>query len=102
METIYYTATETAKLIRKELKMLFPTVKFSVRTESRGTIYVSFTGTKLLGEAVNNLVRKYRGCDFDGMTDSKNYITHELADGRKVKYGSDFIFVFLSDIDSAA
>ena len=101
METIYYSATETAKFIRKELKMVFPTIKFSIRTQSRGTIYISFTGTKLAGDAVNQLVKKYRGCDFDGMTDSKNYITHEV-EGRKVNYGSDFIFVFLTDIESAA
>ena len=94
METIYYTATETAKLIRKELKMIFPTIKFSIKKSSGSAIWVSFQGTSLQGEAVNALVRKYRGCDFDGMTDSKNYLTHEV-NGQKISYGADFIFVHL-------
>lgn len=99
METIYYSSTETAKLIRQHLKMVFPTVKFSVRKDG-GSITVSFEGTRLLGEAVNKLVSKYRGCDFDGMTDSKSYVTHEV-NGQKVSYGADFIFVYLTDVDAA-
>jgi hypothetical protein len=100
METIYYSSTETAKLIRQHLKMVFPTVKFSVRKTSGSAITVSFEGTRLLGEAVNKLVSKYRGCDFDGMTDSKNYLTHEV-NGQKVSYGADFIFVYLTDVEAA-
>ena len=97
METIYYSATETAKMIRKELKMNFPAIKFSVKQSSGGAIWVSFKGTSLQGEAVNALVRKYRGCDFDGMTDSKNYLTHEV-NGQKVSYGADFVFVQLEKV----
>jgi hypothetical protein len=100
MQITYYSSTETAKIIRQELKMIFPTVKFSVRKTGHNSIAVSFTGTKLLGEAVNKLVSKYRGGYFDGMTDSMNYITHMVND-KPVSYGADFIFVYLTDVDAA-
>ena len=96
METIYYSSTETAKLIRQHLKMVFPSVKFSVRKDG-GSITVSFEGTRLMGDAVNALVREYRGGDFDGMTDSMNYVTHEV-NGQKISYGANFIFVYLTEI----
>lgn len=98
METIYYSATETAKLIRKELKQVFPWLKFSVKKTGYNSIRVTFTGTPDEGHMVNLLVRQYRGCDFDGMTDSKNYIRHE-KDGKRISYGADFIFV---DLELAA
>lgn len=100
METTYYTAKETAQLIRQHLKMVFPTVKFSVRTRNHRVVEVAFTGTRLAGEAVNKLVQQYRGGNFDGMTDSMNYIKHNV-NGKPVSYGADFIFVYLDDIDVA-
>lgn len=98
-DVVYYSSAETAKMIRQELKMLFPTVKFSVRKTSHSAIAVSFEGTRLLGEAVNKLVSKYRGGYFDGQTDSMNYITHNV-NGQRVSYGADFIFVYLTDVDA--
>jgi hypothetical protein len=99
METIYYSSTETAKLIRQELKQKFPAVKFSVRKTSYSAIAVAFEGTREQGDAVNILVRKYRGGEFDGQTDSMNYITHEV-NGQRVSYGANFIFVYLDEIAS--
>lgn len=98
-DVVFYSSAETAKMIRQELKMLFPTVKFSVRKTSGSAIAVSFEGTRLLGEAVTKLVSKYRGGYFDGQTDSMNYITHDV-NGQRVSYGADFIFVYLTDVDA--
>ena len=98
MEATYYSATETAKLIRKELKAVFPWIKFSVRKSGHNSIRVGFTGTPDEGHMVNLLVREFRGCDFDGMTDSKNYLAHE-KNGQRIYYGADFIFV---DLEVAA
>lgn len=96
METIYYTATETAKMIRAELKVKFPGVKFSVRKSSSSCIWVSFNGTHLMGDLVNATVQNFRGADFDGMTDSESTTYHELH-GDRVHFGSRYIFL---DVDT--
>lgn len=92
METIYYTATETAKMIRAELKIMFPGIKFSVRKSSSSCIWISFNGTHLMGDIVNEVAQNYRGADFDGMTDSESSTYHELH-GDRVHFGSRYIFV---------
>lgn len=88
---IYIKATDAAKLLRKDLKAAFPTTKFSVRTEYTGTIWIQFDGTSEMLDAVNAIARNYRGADFDGMTDSTNYVTHQV-NGEDVKYGCNYIF----------
>lgn len=89
----HFSTTDTAKLIRAELKAKFPGVKFSVKSSKYSggsSIRVSWTDgptTKL----VDAVVQPFAGATFDGMTDSKDYITGEL-DGEPVKFGADFIF----------
>jgi hypothetical protein len=99
MATItYISATETAKLIRKELKESFPNTKFSVRKESGSmtcAIWITFDGTADQSRQVENLVRKYRGGDFDGNSDSFDSITHKV-NGEEIQYGADYIFVSVS------
>ena len=92
METIYYTATETAKIIRQALKAEFPGVKFSVRKRSYHAITVEANIGRELAQKVEAFLHNYRGADFDGMTDSLDYVRH-IVDGKQVSYGANFIFV---------
>ena len=99
----YISATDTGKLIRAELKTEFPNIKFSVRKESGSmtcAIWVTFDGTREQGESVNALLRKYRGGDFDGMTDSYNSISHNV-NGEQVQYGADYVFLSLTVTEGA-
>lgn len=92
MTTTYYTATETAKIVRAALKVEFPGTKFSVRKSGYNSITVQVAGGKELAAKVEELVRNYRGADFDGMTDCKNFVRH-MVNGQEIQYGADFIFV---------
>ena len=96
MTTTYYTATEAAKMMRAELKVKFPGVKFSVRKSSSSCIWVSFNGTHVMGDLVNETVQYFRGADFDGMTDSESSTYQEL-NGDRVHFGSRYVFL---DVDT--
>lgn len=93
--TTYMTCSETAKLVRAELKKNFPGVTFSVRskTYSGGASidihYVDGPTTK----QVKHVAYRFEGAEFDGMIDLKTSKVTEMADGSKVQYGADFIFV---------
>jgi len=50
------TTTETAKLIREELKQLHPEIKFSVRKEHTGVLWVSHS---IKDEAFRDSLRLY-------------------------------------------
>jgi hypothetical protein len=50
------TTTETAKLIRQELKQLHPEIKFSVRKEYTGVLWVSHS---VEDEAFRDALRLY-------------------------------------------
>jgi len=73
MPTEYLSVTETAKLVRAQLKKHFPGVKFSVRSQSYSggaSIDISWTdgpATRL----VDPVARQFRGAAFDGMIDLK-------------------------------
>lgn len=74
METICKTPVEAAKRIRLELKVNFPGVKFSVRTETYSmgnAINIGWTDGPET-KAVNAIVKKYEYGRFDGMTDSSS------------------------------
>ena len=76
-----------AKAIRVELKKLFPTVKFSVtsQTYSMGdSVRIDWTDG-VTTDQVNVIVRKYQYGSFDGMTDSYNY-TNNRNDIPQAKY----------------
>jgi hypothetical protein len=67
-----------AKNLRIELKRAFPSVKFSVRSESYSggnSIHISWTDGPLT-EDVNKICNKYQEGHFDGMEDIYNY-NHE-------------------------
>jgi hypothetical protein len=65
--------TDTAKLIRTQLKMNFPGIKFSVRSDKYAggaSIDISWTDGPL-AKQVDAIVNGYRGGGFDGMIDLK-------------------------------
>lgn len=103
METIRYSTTETAKLIRKELKEKFPTIKFSVRSDiysGGSSINVYFSAPRneegfALRAEINKIIKTFQGATFDGMTDMKDYITQE-KNGQIIRYGVDFVFANLT------
>jgi len=74
MEKEYLSATETAKLMRKDLKANFPGIKFSVRSD-RNSINIKYTDGPA-EKVVQAVARKYEGAGFDGMIDLQYYISH--------------------------
>ena len=73
----------TAKMIRKELKSVFPGVKFSVRSSqfSMGnSVDISWTDGPAR-ELVDHYVKKYQSGYFDGMTDCYEYVGVDAALG---------------------
>lgn len=65
--------TDTAKLIRVQLKAKFPKVKFSVKTSvysGGSSINIKWTDGPT-GEMVEKICKPYAGSGFDGMTDYK-------------------------------
>ena len=69
----YLSVTETAKLIRKDLKKHFPKIKFSVRSDSYSmgaSINVSWKNGPT-PDQVENITCVYEGAGFDGMIDLK-------------------------------
>lgn len=92
--TVYVSCADTAKLIRKALKEAFPEVKFSVKSSvyaGGASIRINWSEgpTKGQVEAVGN---RFKGADFDAMTDSKSYRGHAM-DGQPISFGADFIFI---------
>ena len=66
----YISATDAAKMIRKDLKAKFPGTKFSVRkTSGSCAITVSYDDTAVAVDAVKDVVAPYEGGGFDGMID---------------------------------
>ncbi len=86
-ERIEYTCKETAALIRRALKAVFPGQKFSVTT-AYGSMYsatnVRWTDGPTEPE-VNRITDRFTSKSFDGMDDSTHY--HEqIVDGQRVQY----------------
>lgn len=84
-------AAETAKLVRKELKQLFPNVTFKVRSDnfSMGdSVDVIYQQGDLTDEQhrelQDKLQAKYQYGNFDGMTDSYEYDNRQ--DHAQTKY----------------
>ena len=80
MDTRWFSAADTAKLVRAALKRGFPGVKFSVRSSTYAggaSIDVSWTDGPLDTD-VNPVVKRYAGAGFDGMIDLKYYRSHYL------------------------
>lgn len=94
----YLSATETAVLVRQQLKACFPTTRFSVRTSKySGGASIELRWTDGPTEAaVRNATARYRRSWFDGMDDSTHYHPATLIswpDARieAVGFGVDFI-----------
>lgn len=97
----YLTCAETAKLVRQALKESFPSVKFSVRSDTYAggaSIDVHYTDGPKTSD-VERVARHFNGSYFDGMIDYKGSIYHAL-DGEKIDLGADFVFVNRSYSDA--
>jgi len=88
----YYSVTETAKLIRKALKLAWPHTKFSVRSSKYAggaSINVSWTDGPKQSD-VDAYLKGYDGKGFDGMIDMSYYKeSWLLPDGRAVIWKSE-------------
>ena len=86
-------AADTAKLVRKALKALWPAVKFSVRTSTYSggaSIDVGWTDGPTPKE-VEAITSRFEGASFDGMIDLKTHHTTEYQ-GERVHFMADYIF----------
>lgn len=78
--SLHLSCAETAKLVRKALKLAFPGQKFSVRSESYSmgaSIHVTWTDGPTT-QQVDRVIGVYAGADFDGMIDLKTHNDHWL------------------------
>jgi hypothetical protein len=96
MKTIHENPKSAAKAIRSELKVKFPGIKFSVRSDAgRGSsIDIGWTDGPT-DEQVAAVTGKYALGHFDGMTDSYNYDPTLVVaeDGEIMKLGgASYIF----------
>ena len=91
----HLTCAETAELLRADLKVEFPGVKFRVRSETYSggaSIDVDWTGGPMQ-RAVKRVCQRWAGADFDGMQDLMIYRDDvTLPDGRLVSRGANFVF----------
>ena len=78
----YLSVTDTAKLIRAQLKRQFPGVKFSVRSDKyAGGASIDIRWTDGPTEPqVDGLVSGYAGGRFDGMIDMASYVSSWLEE----------------------
>lgn len=89
----YIDAAEVAKIVRKQLKHYFPGIKFGVRTSrysGGSSIHVDWIDGPT-DKAVQAIIDRFEGADFDGMTDCKSYHDSKL-NGESVHFANDFIF----------
>jgi hypothetical protein len=94
----YVSAAEVAKLIRKDLKANFPEIKFSVRSDR--CVRISYESNVLPANQVRNVVDKYAGETFDGMTDMRSSNgAFAIEEGVELVSLASFIFVDNNDYD---
>lgn len=90
--TIYVSATDTAKLVRKALKENFPGTKFSVRTTKYAggaSLDVNWTGGPTTPK-VDAVVKSFEGSEPDASGDFCDPVIHE-KDGQRIQYGARHI-----------
>lgn len=71
---------ETARLVREQVKAMFPGIRFSVAKEEYSggaSILVKWTDGPTQ-EAVETSCQRYQNSWFDGMDDSRHYVDHTL------------------------
>lgn len=89
---------ETAKLVRKALKLAFPGQKFSVRSSNYAggaSIDVSWLDGPTTA-AVRAVTQTYAGADFDGMIDLKTHrdstlMANEDGSVELLRFGADYV-----------
>lgn len=88
----YEDATDTAKKIRKALKVNFPGVKFKVKTEkySMGSAVDVYWTDGPSQTRVNAVVHPFQSVTFDGLDDSTTHHGYIDADGKRT-YGAHYI-----------
>lgn len=92
MPTKYYSAAETAKLIRSSLKEAFAGVKFSVRSKTYSggaTVYVNWIDGPNAAQ-VEAITDTFRGSYFDSGIDYKGSVLHMVA-GQIARFGADHV-----------
>ncbi|MEO8223008.1 MAG: LPD29 domain-containing protein [Specibacter sp.] len=90
--SIYISATDTAKLVRKALKENFPGTKFSVRTTKYAggaSLDVNWTGGPTTPK-VDAVVKGFEGSEPDASGDFCDPVIHE-KDGQRIQYGARHI-----------
>lgn len=90
--TDYISVTDTAKIVRQELKKHFPGVQFSVRSSSYSmgaSIDISWTDGPIT-KAVEAITGQFEGSSFDSMQDMK-ISRRSTWEGREVRWGSDYV-----------
>jgi Large polyvalent protein associated domain 29 len=88
--TRYISVTDTAKLIRKELKKNFAGIKFSVTQRSGG---LSICVEWLDGPSepsVNKIVKRFQGASFDSSIDLQSYVD-SIYEGEEVHFGANYV-----------
>lgn len=92
-----YSTTETAAIIRDELKKKFPTTKFSVRSQkySGGSSINIYWTDGASGVDVDEFTKQFEGASYDGGQDMKIY-HNSTWNGQEVKWGVDFISTYRS------
>lgn len=81
--------TTATKFMRKDLKEAFPGVKFSVRKNSSSwydSVHVSYDSVKVSTKEVRNLLDKYKGYKFNGMTDNHDPQEPVVVDGEEYSF----------------
>lgn len=78
----FVSVTDTAKLIRKQLKQRWPDVRFSVRSDKyAGGASIDIRWTDGPTEpVVDRIVKGYAGARFDGMIDMATYVSSWLEE----------------------
>lgn len=90
MQSTYLSAAETAKLLRKQLKLKFPGIKFSVRSKTYSlgaSIDISWTDGPTTNQ-VEPVTNPFAGAGFDGMIDLKYHSTSWLMPDGSVSFAS--------------
>ncbi len=90
----YIDAAEVARMIRKTLKIEFPSQKFYVRTSkySMGASVNIKWQDGPTTKQVDDIVKFYEGSHFDGMIDLKTNVYHTTEAGEQIHYMSDHVF----------
>lgn len=92
-QATYISAADTAKEIRRALKAVFPSVKFSVRTDTYAggaSVRVAWTDGPI-EKRVEAITKNFEGVSFNSSDDSRSYL-HTEYQGRDVHFGANYVF----------